>query len=119
MAISCPTDFDAKALREEVSKIYSRVATDPEGDFYFQRGPDYASSMLGYDRERVTGLPEQTTASFAGVANPLAIDEVGPGQQVFPVSRSRTFRRPIPRDTLWGLEPRGESRHEQGTEAIH
>jgi len=85
MAITCPADFDAQALRAEVSKIYSRVATDPGDDFHFHRGPDYAANMLGYDRERLAGLPDRSTASFAGVANPLAIDEVTAGQRVLDI----------------------------------
>jgi SAM-dependent methyltransferase len=85
MAISCPVDFDSQALRAEVSKIYSRVANDPAGDFHFHRGPDYAASMLGYDRERLANLPDRSAASFAGVANPLSIDEVRPGQRVLDI----------------------------------
>jgi SAM-dependent methyltransferase len=85
MAISCPVDFDSQALRAEVSKIYSRVANDPDGDFHFHRGPDYAASMLGYDRERLASLPDRSTASFAGVANPLSIDEVRAGERVLDI----------------------------------
>jgi arsenite methyltransferase len=85
MAISCPTDFDAQALRAEVSKIYGRVALDPDGDFHFHRGPEYAASMLGYDQALLSELPERSTASFAGVANPLAIAEVLPGQTVLDI----------------------------------
>ena len=85
MAISCPVDFDSQALRAEVSKIYSRVANDPDGDFHFHRGPDYAANMLGYDRERLASLPDRSTASFAGVANPLSIDDVRPGECVLDI----------------------------------
>ncbi len=85
MAISCPADFDAQALRAEVSKIYGRVALDPDGDFHFHRGPVYAAAMLGYDEASLSELPGPSTASFAGVANPLAIAEVLPGQKVLDV----------------------------------
>jgi SAM-dependent methyltransferase len=85
MAISCPVDFDSQALRAEVSKIYSRVANDPDGDFHFHRGPDYAAGVLGYDRERLASLPDRSTASFAGVANPLSIDEVRAGECVLDI----------------------------------
>jgi hypothetical protein len=38
---------------------------------------------------------------------------------VYPVSSFRTFARSKRRDTLRGFGPQGESRHEQGTQAIH
>ncbi len=85
MATSCPIGFDAKALRKEVSEIYSRVATDPQSGFHFHRGPDYAARMLGYDRDRLAALPDRSTAAFAGVANPLSIDPVVEGQTVLDV----------------------------------
>jgi len=85
MAISCPADFDAQALRAEVSKIYGRVAVDPGADFHFHRGPEYAASMLGYDEALLCDLPDRSTASFAGVANPLAIADVAPGQIVLDI----------------------------------
>src|SRR5258706_5577742 len=49
MAITCPVDFDTQVLRLEVSSVYSRVATDPAGDFHFHRGPAYAANFLCYD----------------------------------------------------------------------
>src|SRR5260370_15636051 len=70
MAIACPVDFDTQMLRSEVSKVYSRVATDPDGDFHFHRGPAYAADFLGYDRDELAALPKECTASFAGIANP-------------------------------------------------
>jgi len=39
--------------------------------------------------------------------------------KVYPVSSFRTFGRPKRRDTSWGFGPRGESRYEQRTKAIH
>ena len=49
MATSCPIDLDVSKLQEEVRTIYSRVASEPGGDFHFHRGAAYASSLLGYD----------------------------------------------------------------------
>ncbi|HIF92582.1 MAG: methyltransferase domain-containing protein [Myxococcales bacterium] len=85
MAVSCPIDFDARALRVEVSKIYSRVATEPDAEFHFHRGPDYAARLLGYDREQLAGLPERSTSSFAGVSNPLAIDDIRAGERILDI----------------------------------
>jgi SAM-dependent methyltransferase len=73
MALMCPVDLDVATLRDEIRKIYSRVAADPDGEFHFHRGPEYASSRLGYDFEELRQLPPAVTASFAGIGNPLAI----------------------------------------------
>src|SRR2546422_2608216 len=76
MAIACPVDLDRQMLRSEVSKVYSRVATDPDGDFHFHRGPAYAVYFLGYDAAELAALPSECTVSFAGIANPHAIAQI-------------------------------------------
>ena len=85
MAISCPVDLDTQLLRSEVSKVYSRVAADPEGEFHFHRGPGYAAEFLGYDAAELAALPAECTASFAGIANPHAIGLVGRGETVLDI----------------------------------
>src|SRR5262245_3172849 len=82
MAIACPIDLDTRKLRTEIQAIYSRVATDPSDDFHFHRGPHYAADFLNYDRAALDHLPDQSTASFAGVANPLRIDRIEKGAVV-------------------------------------
>jgi arsenite methyltransferase len=82
MALSCPIDLDVARLRKEIESIYSRVAEDPSGDFHFHRGAAYASSMLGYDAAELAALPSETTASFAGVANPFVAGKPSPGHVV-------------------------------------
>jgi hypothetical protein len=34
MALTCPVDLDTQRLRNELLNIYTRVATDPSGDFH-------------------------------------------------------------------------------------
>ncbi len=85
MAIACPITLDTRRLKEEVSAIYSRVASDPDGDFHFHRGTDYAVRFLGYDRQELAALPDSATASFAGVGNPHAIDPIRPGETVLDI----------------------------------
>ncbi len=85
MAIACPVDLDTQALRSEVSKVYSRVATDPDGDFHFHRGPAYAADFLGYDRDELAALPRECTASFAGIANPHMIAPIVRGETVLDI----------------------------------
>lgn len=82
MAITCPVNFDTQVLRSEVSDVYSRVATNPDGDFHFHRGPSYAATFLGYDAAELASLPLACTASFAGVANPHAIAPIVAGETV-------------------------------------
>lgn len=73
VALMCPVDFDVATLRAEVQTMYSRVATSPDGEFHFHRGPRYAARMLGYDPTELAALPAEVTSSFAGVGNPHAI----------------------------------------------
>ena len=85
MAVTCPIGFDAKRLRSEVSEMYARVAAEPSGDFHFHRGPDYAANLLGYSRTELAQIPNESTDSFAGVANPFSIHDISPGETVLDV----------------------------------
>ncbi len=85
MAIVCPVDLDTLRLRTEIESIYRRVATEPAGDFHFHRGPAYAAEMLGYDAAALARLPADSTASFAGVANPHRIASMPRGATVVDV----------------------------------
>jgi arsenite methyltransferase len=85
MAVACPIDLDTQLLRSEVSKVYSRVAADPDGDFHFHRGPIYAAEFLGYDPVELAALPSKCTASFAGIANPHAIAPIVEGETVLDI----------------------------------
>ncbi|MBI2487682.1 MAG: hypothetical protein HYW01_12200 [Deltaproteobacteria bacterium] len=58
MAIKCPIGFDVNRLRELVHETYDRVAREPQGEFHFHRGKDYACEYLKYDREELGSLPE-------------------------------------------------------------
>jgi arsenite methyltransferase len=82
MAITCPADLDTRRLRDEIQSIYARVADDPAGDFHFHRGPAYAAELLGYDLAALAALPPDSTASFAGVANPHRMGPLGEGAVV-------------------------------------
>lgn len=82
MALTCPIDLDVARLRKEIESIYARVAEDPSGDFHFHRGAEYAATMLDYDATALAGVPAETTASFAGVANPFVAGKPAAGQVV-------------------------------------
>lgn len=82
MAMVCELTFNREQLKAEIQATYGRVAEQPDGDFHFHRGPDYASSRLGYDRSELGELPAFVTAPFAGVGNPLRIRDLPPGATV-------------------------------------
>jgi arsenite methyltransferase len=71
MTTDCDLTFDRERLKQEIRTTYGRVAEEPDGDFHFHRGPEYAASMLGYDRAELDALPHSITAPFAGVGNPF------------------------------------------------
>lgn len=82
MAITCPVNLDTLRLRAEIQSIYARVAASPGGDFHFHRGAEYAAGMLGYDPKALAALPADSTASFAGVANPHRLAPLTSGATV-------------------------------------
>jgi arsenite methyltransferase len=85
MPVTCPLDLDVVTLRSEIQSMYSRVATSPQGEFHFHRGPEYAARVLGYDRAELAELPADVTSSFAGIGNPHAIGRVPAGATVLDI----------------------------------
>jgi ubiquinone/menaquinone biosynthesis C-methylase UbiE len=82
MATTAPVDFDVTYLRDQIMTAYDRVAREPHGSYHFHRGPEYAATFVGYDRDELAALPATATARFAGVGNPLAIAPIAPGETV-------------------------------------
>ena len=62
MAVSRPVDLDTRRLRDEIRSIYARVADNPNDEFHFHRGPDYAAEFLRYDRAALAELPDASVA---------------------------------------------------------
>jgi arsenite methyltransferase len=85
MAASCPAGFDIARLRKQVSQTYDRVAWEPNGNFHFHRGAEYACRMLRYDPTELAMIPDESTASFAGVGNPHRIGPIIPGETILDV----------------------------------
>ena len=71
---------DVGVLRDEIQKTYTEVSTDPTREFIFPTGRTWAED-LGYPSE-LARVPEETVASFAGVANPFALGRIERGQVV-------------------------------------
>jgi len=85
MAASWPAGFDIARLRKQVSQTYDRVAWEPNGNFHFHRGAEYACRMLRYDPAELAMIPDESTASFAGVGNPHRIGPIMPGETVLDI----------------------------------
>lgn len=85
MAKTCPVGLDIERLRHLVRAEYDRVAREPGGEFHFHRGPRYAAAMLRYDAAELATLPEEATASFAGVGNPHRIGPIHTGETVLDI----------------------------------
>lgn len=82
MALTSPSNFNTDYLREQVMTTYDQVAREPEAEYHFHRGPEYASQYLGYDYDELLALPDMATARFAGVGNPISIGPIDPGMTV-------------------------------------
>ena len=82
MAAVCPIDFNVSKLKSEVRATYAKVAENPDGDFHFHRGPEYAARQLGYDPAELGALPDTATAPFAGVGNPFKMGRLPAGATV-------------------------------------
>jgi arsenite methyltransferase len=78
--MSVDLDIDVGLLREEIRRTYSAVSREPEGDFIFPTGREWAQD-LGYPEE-LARVPDSVVASFAGVANPFSLGRLERGERV-------------------------------------
>ena len=78
MAVDVEIDVDV--LKSEIKKTYASVSQEPEKDFIFPTGRDWAED-LGYPEE-LAGVPYGSVESFAGVANPFTLGRLDPGEHV-------------------------------------
>ena len=78
MTTAVPVDVDV--LRDEITKTYTDVSTDPDKEFIFPTGRPWAED-LAYPRE-LAAVPDASVHSFAGVANPFSLGRLEPGEVV-------------------------------------
>src|ERR671936_1902214 len=74
-------DIDVAYLKSEIRRTYAEVSQEPEKDFIFPTGREWAED-LGYPAEMLARVPEPAAESFAGVANPFSLGELEPGERV-------------------------------------
>jgi SAM-dependent methyltransferase len=68
-------------LQQAVAQQYGQVAVQPDGQFPFPVGRDFAEK-LGYAPELLDTLPEAAVSRFTGISNPLIFADLQPGETV-------------------------------------
>jgi arsenite methyltransferase len=81
MTIGAEPPVDVEVLRHEIEKTYTEVSSEPDKDFLFPTGREWAQD-LGYPEAELARVPEDSAASFAGVANHWQHGPVMPGETV-------------------------------------
>ena len=77
-------DIDVAYLKSEIKRTYAEVSEEPEKDFIFPTGREWAAD-LGYPEELLARVPEAAVESYAGIANPFSLGELQPGERVLDV----------------------------------
>jgi len=72
--------IDVELLKSEIRKTYASVSQEPEKDFIFPTGREWAED-LDYPEE-LARVPDSAVESFAGVANPFTLGRLEPGERV-------------------------------------
>ncbi len=73
--------IDVETLKCEIRKTYAEVSQEPEKEFIFPTGREWALD-LGYPAELLARVPDASAESFAGVANPFLLGPLAPGERV-------------------------------------
>ena len=73
-----------KQIKDAVAKRYGEVAADPDNDFNFPVGLEFAESV-GYSDEFLEKLPSSLSESFTGAGNPQPYIDIKPGETVLDI----------------------------------
>jgi arsenite methyltransferase len=76
-------EVDVELLKSEIKKTYASVSEDPGKDFIFPTGRPWAED-LDYPDE-LANVPDSSTDSFAGVANPFSLGRLDSGERVLDI----------------------------------
>jgi arsenite methyltransferase len=72
---------DQRELETKVKQMYRDVALHPDGTFHFELGHKVAIAV-GYDSDRLDGLPAESVRSFAGVGYFFDLADLTAGEAV-------------------------------------
>jgi arsenite methyltransferase len=81
MSVRAEPPVDVDVLRYEIEKTYTEVSTEPDKDFIFPTGRAWAQE-LGYPEAELARVPDESAASFAGVANHWQHGRIAAGETV-------------------------------------
>jgi arsenite methyltransferase len=81
MHMAVEVEIDVEVLKCEIKKTYADVSAKPGTDFIFPTGRAWALD-LGYPRDLLERVPDGSTESFAGVANPFSLGALASGERV-------------------------------------
>jgi SAM-dependent methyltransferase len=84
LTVAIDIDIDIAILKHEIKKTYARVSERADEEFIFPTGRAWALD-LGYPAELLARVPDGSSESFAGVANPFSLGELSPGERVLDV----------------------------------
>lgn len=87
---SAESPVDRDELRAEVQAKYAAVATAPDDSYHFHTGR-VAAERCRYDLSAVDQLPTVAVESFAGVANPVELRALEPGEYVVDLGSGAGF----------------------------
>ncbi len=73
--------IDEEYLERAIKEMYTEVALRPDGDFHFLIGRPLAEA-LGYDTGLLDRIPDEATASFAGVGHYFDLADLEEGECV-------------------------------------
>ena len=82
--MAAEVEIDIDVLKAEIRKTYASVSEEPEKDFVFPTGRDWAVD-LDYPADLLSRVPDTAAESFAGVANPFSLGVLEPGERVLDV----------------------------------
>jgi arsenite methyltransferase len=82
--------IDTDELRSEVRAKYIAVAESPDSEFHFHTGR-FLADRCGYRRDLVEALPDEAVESFAGVANPFMLRDIGVGEKIVDLGSGAGF----------------------------
>jgi SAM-dependent methyltransferase len=82
--VAIEVGIDVAHLKDEIKRTYAQVSREPETDFIFPTGREWALD-LGYPEELLARVPDGAVESFAGVANPFSLGDLKPGERVLDV----------------------------------